>query len=239
MVNRPTDLADLRALVLETVPGVEELEPWDCVLALREWVAERIALPGRRRPVLLKNGLDLVRGLLNDKGGVMCSGAAVAFGQVLHSFGISNWRYDYRWTVGEERFSHDTNVVQVEDLYYMVDAYLSYHFTDPLGKPLPLPEMLGHIAAREYDQIRRVDLPVIEPKTGTGKGTDGQPAEVTRIMSVPDFLLSRGRVAQFRRVFGEQSPDELLLDMILINPHLEPGAPVELQTLLKRLRRLL
>ena len=230
-MNEPRDLKELRSLV-----DIPESASWETVLLLRAWVAERVQL-SRGGEGLRTRGMELVRDLLACRGGVMCSGTADFFSQVLWAFDFFNRRYDYRWLIRGERFSHETNVVMVEGTYYMVDAYLSYHFTDQEGKPLPLLDMLEYIATGAYDKIRRVDMPPVQPKTGMGKGPDGEPKVVTRIMSIPAFLLSNRRMAQFRKVFGDRPMDELLLDMILINPHLESAGPDELDAALARLGR--
>jgi hypothetical protein len=126
-----------------------------------------------------------------------------------------------------------------------MDAYLGYVYLDAeTNQLLPFGEVLYRIRRREYDTIRRLDLPVERPAVGTA---DDRPASFNWLFEkeVPDpvqhgeLFVYHGAQPSFdalyhwgganrtriERARGDTPFDEFMWDLILEDGHLSRFTP--------------
>jgi len=215
---------------------------------LRDWVGRHAIFT--HRELLLDHGKlsaqQLVKELLEGKGGVWCGGTSRLFSGIARAIPglyVAEYGYGYR----ADSLSHVTNIVGLKDgRCYNLDAYHGYHWVDSESQELlEFGELLCRIKRKEYTRIRRMDVELPRPALA-GPGDDGAGfrwlygyKEMPEPMHVMGYSVFQGAMPQFARLYsegsanrlradalrGKQPLDEFMLDMMLVDARLSRFAP--------------
>jgi len=238
------DEDDLREWLYQEVNGLyktlEAGEITKAAFVLRQWVSEYSSYPQRELLLLhWEHTLsEMLYKLQKHEGGVWCGGAAWLFSSLLQLAHIPAAVYMY----GEGDLSHETTVFGVKQgkyfRFYLLDAYLNFHYTHPDGKLMNLEELFYRVRQKQYDQIVRVDVPIARKLVTADRDAqyyswlfpDGAPEEPDfeagdhkvykgAVHSVSELLLPS---SPFRKLAdqerGAQPLEEFMLDLMLVHP---------------------
>ena len=209
------------------------------VFAAREWAASVATYSERARlipPSMYWELPAMLKKLQAFEGGLWCGGSAIFYTTVLNTCYVPAVTFSY----GYGELSHVTTLACIETppvwKYYIVDAYLGYHFTDTQGKLMELMTLLEHVKAGRYKEIVRVDEKLYRHLlVGRARANhyrwlfdDNELPEAMETESglvysgashsLDKLLMSGGFVDLANDARGSQPLDEFMLDLMLVNP---------------------
>ena len=251
MMERPqapdfTNDYELRHWLYERVSGLEDTYKGEdylkTALLLLDWVGRHATFS--HKELVLDHAEDpfvFLKKLLVYEGGTWCGGVAQLYHSTMRAFpGLHSAKLGYGYHDPSINLTHMTNLVGLKDgKCYNLDAYLGYYYTDPDGELLDFGEVLAHIKQKEYDCIRRVDVPLPRPAV-TLPDDNGKNFGWLFDKGVPepevyeDRLVFQGAMASFPALFcegsrnrrradqqrGGQPFEEFVLDLIMVEPTL-------------------
>lgn len=164
--NQAAARARLREKVYAEYPQLSDqrLDDWQRVTLLRQWAWSHIRLGGPSNPLHADPSNhfydcdvpQLFEMFDEDRGGVYCSGAALALQRLYELFGYQTWCV----STGESNIaSHASTLVKIrfgnEELLPVQDAYFNLAYTDSkTGAPLDYFDLLARLTRREHASIR-------------------------------------------------------------------------------------
>jgi hypothetical protein len=186
--------------------------------------------------------------LYQDKGGLWCGGCAYVLAYALNACHIPAAVYSY----GAGDVSHETTIFgDTRDggrtfNFYIVDAYLGFHYVYPTTTTwLPLPELWRRVRTREYNRIELVDKRIERNLVTSNReaawyywlfdnGVPTSPSRVTDGHSVypgaahsVEKLLGTGPFREaVDEVRGAQPINDFMLDLMLVHPVFGPIATI-------------
>ena len=157
----PVDNKELRELIYDEVPNlrhcIENRMCKEAVFDIQDWVSATMNFSDGYLLVdhQYASAYEMFNNFVYNHRGAWCGAAACFFARVLELFGIDAFSFNYG--LHEQNLSHQTTVV----LYYeegrlcspIVDSYLGYTYMAARGELLNWPDLLQHIARKEYDRV--------------------------------------------------------------------------------------
>ena len=244
------DAVKLQRKLIHDVDGLAQaVEAKDVIkmaFLLRDWTAAYTPYP--QRELLINHGgrevVELLAAMENGEGGLWCGGVATVFTYVLNAFQIPACVFMY----GSGDVSHATTVFGQTVgggrtyNYYILDAYLCFHYEWCSGELMSLTDLLRNVRTRQYGLVHRKDQRVernLVTSTRTAEwypwlfDNRPPPAEPTAIRSghkiyagathsVPKLIASGGFREAVDEVRGDQDINEFLLDLMLVKPQFMP-----------------
>jgi hypothetical protein len=243
--HRLTEEIDGLAIALDQDQTIE------AAVMIRDWVARIGAYPQRDILILhwhytVPQILDM---LYQDKGGLWCGGCAYVLAYALNACYIPAAVYSY----GAGDISHETGIFgDTRDggrifSFYILDAYLGFHYVYPTTNTwMPLPELWRRVRAREHGRIERVDKRIERNlvtsnrdaawyywlfdngvPTSPSRVTDGHSVYPGATHSVQKLLATGPFREAVDAVRGTQPIDNFMLDLMLVRPAFSSIAAIE------------
>ena len=255
----------LRHRLYDEIPNfrdiLEEKRGIEAAVMVRDWVSAKAAYPQRDLLILhWKYPVPRILGMLEaDVGGLWCGGAAFVLAYALNSCYIPACVYSY----GAGSISHETVVFgQTHNAgknyqYYILDAYLNFHYVYPGTRTwLPVSELWQRVRNKQYQGIQRVDSRIERNLVTSTRDAayykwlfdnevPSAPTRVTKGHSVyrgathsVQKVLSTGPFREaIDAVRGDKPIDEFMLDLMLVKPifgAMTPSAAAYPETLFLR-----
>ena len=237
---------ELRHRLYKEIPGLkailEKRRGIKAAVLIRNWVSAKAAYPQRELLILhWEHSVPKVLDLLDtDAGGLWCGGAAFLLAFALNACYIPSSIYSY----GVGDISHET-VVLGQTLnagknyqYYILDAYLNFHYIFPgTNTWMPISELWQRVRNKRYQDIQRVDsriernlvtstrdaayykwlfdygVPEIGHKIANGNTVyAGATHSVQKVLAAGPFRDGIDAVREGQPI------DEFMLDLMMVNP---------------------
>lgn len=189
---------------------------------LRDWVG-RHATFSHKEHILDHGKLDfwqLLRGLLELRGGVWCGGVAELFFGLAQCFpGLYVAKYGYG--LHTKNISHVTNLVALKDgTVYNLDAYLGYHWVYAgSNEMMDFGTLLHRIRRGDYSTIARVDIALPRPAVA-GLDDDGRNFKWLFPDGIPEpdekdgLKVWRSATPSYGRLYREGSHNRVRIDAV-------------------------
>jgi hypothetical protein len=169
--SKPEDVSDtISEFNSETVSDIipelshiKEITSLQDIIQIRDFVFS--TAPWLIKPYMKKlheeNLSDIYKKLKEKTIGGWCGFNADLFAVLLYHYGIKTRGFNYG--LQKSRFTHVVNIVEFDDVEYLMDPYFSSHYTDANGTILPFIVLLKLIAKRKFDEIKTVYSNIKKP----------------------------------------------------------------------------